>query len=73
MSRPRVDPVFKTIEVERQYRVEEVADLLSCSRRYVFDLIRKGEIKRVVRRPKFLRVPASELRRFLAINTERCA
>lgn len=62
-----------TSKGERQYRVEEVADLLPCSRRYVFDLIRKGEIKRVVRRPKFLRVPASELRAFVIRSTERCA
>jgi excisionase family DNA binding protein len=52
------------------YRVDEAANQLSVGRTFLWGLISKGEI-RAVKVGRATRIPASEIRRFVAKLTAR--
>ena len=47
------------------YRSEEACGLLACGKTYLWDLVAKGEI-RTVKLGRATRIPATEIRRFVA-------
>lgn len=52
-------------EEPQLYRIDEAAALLSCGKTFVWGLIAKGELK-TVKLGRSTRIPAAELRRFVA-------
>jgi excisionase family DNA binding protein len=53
----------------RLLRVEEVADLLSCSRRTVYTMLALGQLRGTRLSRRAVRISEAELARFLSVST----
>ncbi|HPB30844.1 MAG TPA: helix-turn-helix domain-containing protein [Candidatus Sumerlaeota bacterium] len=52
--------------MEEMYRVHRVAQILDCSRKYIYNLIIFGKLEAVRLGPRQIRIPRSCLEQFLA-------
>lgn len=59
----------KTIEAEKLIHVKTAAQMLCCTTRHVYNLVRDGEIEAVRVGPRGMRIKKTSVDQFLQTNT----